>query len=55
MKYIIAHDLGTSGNKALQQMMAAMSFESLLKKAGANVVPPEAVKAINDALQKIKK
>lgn len=46
---------GTSGNKALQQMMAAMSFESLLKKAGANVVPPEAVKAINDALQKIKK
>ena len=44
-----------SGNKALQQMMAAMSFESLLKKAGANVVPPEMVRSINDALQKIKK
>ncbi len=44
-----------SANKALQQMMAAMSFESLLKKAGANVVPPEMVKAINDALQQIKK
>lgn len=46
---------GASENKALKQMMAAMSFESLLKKAGANVVPPEAVKAINDALQKVKK
>ncbi len=46
---------GTSENKALKQMMAGMTFESLLKKAGANVVPPEAVKAINDALQKIKK
>ncbi|MBQ7063620.1 MAG: glycoside hydrolase family 2 protein [Firmicutes bacterium] len=45
----------TRDNKALQQMMAGLSFESLLKKAGANVVPPEAVKAINDALQKIRK
>ena len=44
-----------SANKALQQMMAAMSFESLLKKAGANVVPPEMVKSINDALQQIPK
>ncbi len=46
---------GTKDNKALQQMMAGLSFESLLKKAGANVVPPEAVKSINDALQQIKK
>ena len=46
---------GTKDNKALQQMMAGLSFESLLKKAGANVVPPEAVKSINDALQQIPK
>lgn len=46
---------GTKNNKALQQMMASMSFESLLKKAGANVVPPEMIKSINDALQKVKK
>ena len=46
---------GTKDNKVLQQMMAGLSFESLLKKAGANVVPLEAVKAINEALQKIKK
>ena len=46
---------GTRDNKALQQMMAGLSFESLLKKAGANVVPPEAVKSINEALQQIKK
>ena len=45
----------TRDNKALQQMMAGLSFESLLKKAGANVVPPEAVKSINEALQKVKK
>ena len=44
-----------SSNKALQQMMAVMSFEGLLKKAGANVVPPEMVKSINDALQQIPK
>ncbi|MCR5826001.1 MAG: glycoside hydrolase family 2 protein [Oscillospiraceae bacterium] len=46
---------GAAGNKALQQMMAVMSFESLLKKAGANVISPEQVKAINDALQQIPK
>ena len=46
---------GTKNNKALQQMMASMSFESLLKKAGANVVPPEVIRSINDALQKVKK
>ena len=46
---------GTSENKVLQQMLAQMSFESLLKQAGANVVPPEMVKAINDMLQKVKK
>ena len=45
----------TSENKVLQQMLAQMSFESLLKQAGANVVPPEMVKAINDMLQKVKK
>ena len=46
---------GTKENKALQQMMAGLSFESLLKKAGANVIPPEQIKAINDALQQFKK
>ena len=45
----------SSGNKVLQQMMAEMSFESLLKKAGANVIPPEQIKTINDALQQIPK
>ena len=44
-----------SENKVLQKMMAAMSLESLLKKAGENVVSTDAVKAINDALQKIRK
>ena len=39
----------------VQQMMAGLSFESLLKKAGANVIPPEQIKAINDALQQFKK
>ncbi len=46
---------GTKGNKALQQMMAGMSFESLLKKAGANVISPEQIRQINDMLQKVKK
>ncbi len=46
---------GTKGNKALQQMMASMTFESLLKKAGANVINAEQIKAINDALQQVKK
>ncbi len=46
---------GTKNNAALQQMMDSLSFESLLKKAGANVVPPEMIRTINDALQKIRK
>ena len=46
---------GDVAKEALQQMMAVMSFEGLLKKAGANVVPPEMVKSINDALQQIPK
>ena len=45
----------TSDNKVLQQMLAMMSFESLLRQAGANVVPPEMVRAINDMLQKVRK
>ncbi len=44
-----------SGNANLQKMMASMSLQSLLKKAGENVVPPEAVKQLNATLQKIKK
>ncbi len=45
----------TGENKALQAMLAKMPFESLLKKAGANVIPAEAVKQINEMLQKVKK
>lgn len=44
-----------SGNTNLQKMMASMSLQSLIKQAGENVVPPEAVKQLNAALQKIKK
>ena len=44
-----------SGNQNLQRMMASMSLHSLIKQAGENVVPPEAVKQLNAALQKIKK
>ena len=44
-----------SGNANLQKMMAGMSLQSLLKQAGENVVPPEAVKALNAALQKVRK
>lgn len=44
-----------SGNTNLQKMMAAMSLESMLKKAGEDVVPPEAVKQLNAALQRVKK
>lgn len=43
------------GNANLQRMMASMSLQSLIKQAGENVVPPEAVRQLNDALQKIKK
>lgn len=44
----------TSGNKALEAMMAKMSLQSLLKQAG-DAVKPEQVKALNAALQKVKK
>ncbi len=46
---------GSANNNAnLRKMMAAMSFEALLKKAG-DAVPPELAKEINDRLQKIPK
>jgi len=45
----------TRDNRALQQMMAGLTFESLLKKAGANVISPEQIRAINQALQQVKK
>lgn len=44
----------TAGNKSLERMMAGMSLQSLLKQAG-DAIPPEAIKALNDALQKVKK
>ena len=44
----------TAGNKNLERMMAGMTLQSLLKQAG-NAIPPEAIKALNDALQKIPK
>lgn len=44
----------TAGNQNLQRMMAGMTLQSLLKQAG-DVVPPEAVKQLNDALQQIRK
>lgn len=43
-----------NSNANLQKMMAAMSFESLLKKAG-DTVPEELARSINEQLQKIKK
>ncbi len=46
---------GASDNAVLKQMMQSMPFESLLKKAGANVISPEQIKAINEALQKVPK
>ena len=44
-----------SQNPALQKMMAGMSFQGILKKAGENVIPAEMVQEINAKLQKIKK
>ena len=44
-----------SQNASLQKMKAAMSLQSLLKKAGENVISAETVKQLNAALQKIKK
>ena len=41
-------------NPALQRMMQRMTLQSMLKQAG-DVVKPEDIKALNDALQKIKK
>ena len=41
-------------NASLQKMMAAMSFEPLLKKAG-DAVPQELIRNINEQLQKIRK
>ena len=44
----------TAGNANLQKMLDAMPLESLLKQAG-DAVPPEAVKQLNAALQKVAK
>ncbi|MDE6846008.1 MAG: glycoside hydrolase family 2 protein, partial [Lachnospiraceae bacterium] len=41
-------------NPALQRMMQRMTLQSMLKQAG-DVINPEEIKALNDALQKIKK
>ncbi len=41
-------------NPALQRMMQRMTLQSMLKQAG-DVIKPEDIKALNDALQKIKK
>ena len=43
-----------NSNANLQRMMAGMSFESLLKKAG-DAVPQELSKQLNEQLQKIRK
>ncbi len=43
-----------NSNANLQKMMAGMSFEALLKKAG-DTVPAEMAKKINEQLQQIKK
>ncbi len=44
----------TAGNKNLERMMAGMTLQSMLKQAG-DAIPAEAIKALNDALQKVKK
>ena len=36
-------------------MLAAMPFEAILKQAGANVIPQEMIRSINDMLQKVRK
>lgn len=41
-------------NPALQRMMQRITLQNLLKQAG-NVIKPEAIEALNNALQKIKK
>lgn len=45
----------TTGNKVLEQMLKAMPFEAILKQAGANVIPQELIRSINDMLQKVRK
>ncbi len=44
----------TAGNANLQKMLGGMTLQSLLKQAG-DAVPKEAVKQLNDALQRVKK
>lgn len=44
----------TAGNANLQRMLGGMTLQSLLKQAG-DAVPKEAVKQLNDALQRVKK
>ncbi len=41
-------------NPALQRMMQRMTLQNMLKQAG-DVIKPEEIRALNDALQKIKK
>lgn len=41
-------------NPALQRMLQRMTLQSMLKQAG-DMIKPEEIKALNDALQKIKK
>ena len=45
----------TEGNKALEQMLAGMKLESLLLKAGSNVISKEMIRNINETLQKVPK
>ena len=45
----------TEGNKALEQMLAGMKLESLLLKAGSNVISKEMIQNINETLQKVPK
>ncbi|MBR0407537.1 MAG: glycoside hydrolase family 2 protein [Clostridia bacterium] len=49
----VAQSAGNNAN--LHKLMAGMSLESLIKKAGENVISQDDAKAINAALQKIKK
>lgn len=44
----------TAGNANLQRMLGGMTLQSLLKQAG-DAIPKEAVKQLNDALQRVKK
>lgn len=43
-----------SGNKNPEKMMAGMSLQSLLKQAG-DAIKPDQIKALNAALQQVKK